>query len=520
MQKQFAARTPHPIRYDRPERTEAMTTMTTEPTFLYPTSRQYPFDKACEQIVRELEKRDWRVPGMTVEFFENGHGDEKYRYLSKVSGDDFVLRFGRRQGRFGQHWSDSAAINDILIPKWDVSVYEDWSMSVTAYDGDDWQADKERFMATSKYVRYDEKPPLRRKYENACDCSGTLEWHWHEGPPSLVASKDHPVLGRNIDLAVGGPYVCRLQDLFGHIARWLEDNVLSRVLAEPATTARTDYFAREMVPFPDSVGPLYRFADYKDARRIVTGRQNPGDLEPGDRYGSTGSSRTVTVDDSGTATEDEPWARGWHGIGIVTATTDARTLEVPGHIRWTDHDYVVRVTPKWANGISVADNAAYERRRNELFEEIKPRNRLSDAELREAEDAREATIVPIAEYDGSFEQPVAFISRELGFDEVELVRGPWPECAYVSVINDRDDDAKLLLDLVVTTNLASRANYRDKAAKQEHDAALAMLSERFEFDPALIAAATVTTERGTHRKPIQFWKIAEAAVTMKELGLL
>jgi len=32
----------------------------TEMQFLYPISRQFPFDDTCEKIVRELEKRNWR----------------------------------------------------------------------------------------------------------------------------------------------------------------------------------------------------------------------------------------------------------------------------------------------------------------------------------------------------------------------------------------------------------------------------------------------------------------------------
>ena len=37
--------------------------------FLYPTSRMFPVDEVCEKIVRELEKRDWNVPDINVEFY-------------------------------------------------------------------------------------------------------------------------------------------------------------------------------------------------------------------------------------------------------------------------------------------------------------------------------------------------------------------------------------------------------------------------------------------------------------------
>jgi hypothetical protein len=71
----------------------------TEPQFLYPKSRQYPFDEVCEQIVRALEERGWDVPGLTINFGVYGGEAEKYRLVRSIVGDDFVLHFGRPQGR-------------------------------------------------------------------------------------------------------------------------------------------------------------------------------------------------------------------------------------------------------------------------------------------------------------------------------------------------------------------------------------------------------------------------------------
>ena len=87
-----------------------MTTATSmEPRFLYPQSRQFPFDEVCEQIVRALEERNWSVPGITVDFDVYGTGDEKYRLVRHIKGDDFKLWFCRPQALMGR-WNDTAAV--------------------------------------------------------------------------------------------------------------------------------------------------------------------------------------------------------------------------------------------------------------------------------------------------------------------------------------------------------------------------------------------------------------------------
>ena len=90
-------------------------------------------------------------------------------------------------------------------------------------------------------------------------------------------------------------------------------------------------------------------------------------------------------------------------------------------------DQLVKVTPKDARGIYVADHAAYEQRRAEIAATIKgQRDRFTDAEVNDFIRARACTIVPITEYKGGYEEPVYLINRELGFDEVEVI-GRRPE---------------------------------------------------------------------------------------------
>ncbi len=55
-----------------------------------------------------------------------------------------------------------------------------------------------------------------------------------------------------------------------------------------------------------------------------------------------------------------------------------------------------------------------------MFASIAPRGRLTDDELDACDAVRARSIVPILDYDGSYERPFMLIGRELDFDEVEL----------------------------------------------------------------------------------------------------
>ena len=57
-----------------------MSVLTVKPKFLYPHSRQFPFDEVAEKIVRELKKRNFDIPGIEVELDSYGSGEEKYIY--------------------------------------------------------------------------------------------------------------------------------------------------------------------------------------------------------------------------------------------------------------------------------------------------------------------------------------------------------------------------------------------------------------------------------------------------------
>jgi len=198
-----------------------------EVVFLYPKSKAYPIiDEVCEQIVREIEKRDWNVPGMKVEFNDYTHGDKKYRHVSTIEGDDFKLYFSRQQDKLGEHHVDNAAVRTINIPKMEISVYSDLSgPAFYNYIGNDWEADKVAFGGTKINSKADNEPRIYLYYEGRYkkgELAERLEYETNrsrEYGPEGEEAKSH-----NTSIVL---------QTFGI---WLTDCVLKKILAQPITT--------------------------------------------------------------------------------------------------------------------------------------------------------------------------------------------------------------------------------------------------------------------------------------------
>jgi hypothetical protein len=426
--------------------------------FLYPCSRQFPFDEVTESIVRQLEKRNWQVPGITVDFDDYGSGEEKYRMVRYVRGLDFKLWFCRKQRTMpGGRYNDTAAVTDIVIPQQELHVYEDQSgPTYYRYVGDDWEKDRERFMNGSKVnSKLNGEPRTYLQYKGACDCGSTAGaafegislltnmitgdkkalsrmTHTHSGrrSPLLVHDND---LNREYEPEDDEPIRFKTEGVFEEFRRYLEDVVLRMIMSEPEADIDTNYFPSPVtLAMSEAVGPIFTFGEYREVERIKAGKADKEQLDRSERYGLNGGGyRLMSLGTSNDGTVPEIAYDGfkWCTFGEVDAETAIDSLEVPGHYRWSDRErFIIRVIPNRANDIYVADHAAYEKRREEIWEAVKAeegeRDRLTDAEADDFVRARARTIVPLSEYDGSFEQPVVLVNRELSFDEVEVVSGP------------------------------------------------------------------------------------------------
>lgn len=397
--------------------------------FLYPTSRQFPFDEVCGKIVRELEIRNWQVPGITVKFHEYGSGEQKFRVVSDIKSRDFKLWFCRVQRLMeGGRFNDTAAINTIVIPKKEIHVYEDeCGPTFYLYVGDDYERDREKFFNGLKInSRLNKEPRLYLKYKGSADRDGKYTYS-NRRSPYLVHDGD---LNREYDPEGKEPRLFHTSKVMDEFRQYLEEVVLKMIVSHPIPTEKVDMFApAAATPMPEAFNAIFCFGEWRDAERIKQGKIDPSKLQAAERYGLNGSGyRLMSLGTSNDGTVPEIAYDGflWCGIGEVTAETPIDSLDVPGHYRWSDREnFVIRLKPNRADGIYIADHAEYEKRRKELADTLsKDRDRFTGAEVADFTRARARTITPISQYKGGFGQPVVLINRELSFDEVELVSGP------------------------------------------------------------------------------------------------
>lgn len=375
-----------------------MSVLTVKPKFLYPHSRQFPFDEVAEKIVRELKKRNFDIPGIEVELDSYGSGEEKYIYVSMIKGADFKLWFCRVQGQLSKSKNDIAAIHEIKIPMQELCVYEDESgPTYRIYVGDDWEKDKEWFFNTIKI-----HAKLRGESKKYLIYSGNT---YKSRAVYLLPDKD---LGREYEPEEGEPQRIEVKDVFSNITEYLTKNVLEYILKFPEAEVIVDPKIEEVIPYKGKHTLLYSLCNGKDKYIIDTGKKNPLELPPEKRcvhFGMRGIWCDINTD------------------GKITpeATKSDFLPEVVGNMDWISSLHIVAIRPKYANGIFVIDESKFEERRQELFKQIAPRDTLTDEELDSAYDARKATEIPVNDYKGDYKKPIVIITRELDFDEIEWV---------------------------------------------------------------------------------------------------
>lgn len=224
--------------------------------FLYPRSRQFPIDEVTEEIILELQKRNWKVPGMRVEFETQDRG--RARYVSYVHGENFRLWFLRPQGYIpGGFLSDISAVSEIVIPGKELHVYHDESgPTLYLYVGDDYERDRDLFVNGTKiHSKLDGKKKMYLKYTGGCDCKSTSRAafgainllgavltqdmvaiqslsHTHPGrrSPLLVSDND---LGREYDPEGDEPVSFKTSEVMEEFRSWLTENVLNTILKVP-----------------------------------------------------------------------------------------------------------------------------------------------------------------------------------------------------------------------------------------------------------------------------------------------
>ena len=387
------------------------------PQFLYPTKRQFPFDEVCDRIVRALAARAFAVPGFVVEQHDYGSGAQKLRHVSSIKSaqsaidlghHDVKIEFGRPQGTLpGGRWNDCAAVGAVQLPKRSLRVYEDESgPTYEIYVGDDWERDRSTWW-TRPNARLNNEPRLCVRY------SGAYPRYRGKRPPQLAAESDR----REYEPEGKEPRTFDTAAVMEEFRAYLHDVVLPAIEAYPVVES-IEPLVTPPVPMPGSGGPFFAYGDGGDARRIEIGKKKIDDLIPPDRYGMAGNGRRLAPLGIKRGTDLPEVA--FDGF-LWCGTIGAAGWRVPGDACGVFQDVLIKVTPRDARGIYVADHAAYERRRAELGAAMRPRERFTDAEVNDFIRARACTIVPIVDYRGDYEDPVYLINRELGIEEVEVI---------------------------------------------------------------------------------------------------
>jgi hypothetical protein len=206
---------------------------------------------------------------------------------------------------------------------------------------------------------------------------------------------------------------------------WLYDNVLVPIRKAPKPEQQTK--PPEAVPFPEHLfaGPLFTFMPHHDIERLMLLKSSPENAHPHERWAKQPDEALVPGTILPTP-ETRPIIRNvytWCGIDTVDRAEEPQAYKKIGFLeRRTistalgDAEDIVTVKPKNATNIFVIDWRAWEAYREEM---AKTRTTLSDEEFAENHAALVRTMVPVAEYDGSYQKPIILIARNLEFDEVE-----------------------------------------------------------------------------------------------------
>lgn len=386
-----------------------MSVLTVKPQFLYPHSRQFPFDEVAEKIVKALEKRNWKVPGVKVDFYVYGSGEAKYKKVYKIIGKDFKMCFSRCQGRLSSgRWNDTAALQDVYIPRQGIEVYDDESgPTYYMYVGKNWEVDREWFMNSIKvHSKLSGKPRRYLRYKGNAYCRRS---------DKLVADND---LQREYLPEGDEPRELNLEDKFAEFTSWLQKFVLDYILKFPEV--ELEEVATELIPYTAPWSTVYGICNNEEEFRILQGQADPALLQPDERHAQFGMMpRLVPLYVPNRKRFPKVAYEGF----IWCDTEENLSWEIKNA---ASGNYLVTVKLKYANDVYVVDNAVYRDAREKAFEAIAPRDRLTNEELSDCEAARAATIIPITEYKGNYRQPFVLIARELDFDEIESIR-PLPK---------------------------------------------------------------------------------------------
>ena len=360
-----------------------------EAKFLYPTSRQFPFDEAAETIVRELAKRNWNIPGMKVTITKHGSGEDKYEYVESVEGEDFRLEFGINRCS-GKH----VDISEICIPQKELHVYNDESGPIYwHYIGNNWEVDKKEWFIRDRkeLAKMRGLPRFYLKYSGDHSNCGV------HGRPTMLTPEDD--INREYLPERDEPTEFVLSEVFDEMKKWLEDVVLPRIRAvSTAQVPRPAIPPDELISYYGLWKIVYSAVDWDTHLKIEKGQRNPKDLEPKDRFALGRPRFEKCIHENGEARKEiKYWTHLCCDPDLDKRVRDFSVLHRAVHncnglaLSARSDNFLVAIELKYANDVFVVD--------------------FSEPEI-------DGTAIPINDYNGEYEDPIIWVCRELEFDEI------------------------------------------------------------------------------------------------------
>lgn len=336
-----------------------------------------------KSIQDELQKRNFDIPGIDIEFYING--TDKTISIACIEC----------------HTTDIRLVSDYSIryKGFVMTLFEDNSGSLEVYCGKDWESDRHEFLHTQHHHRemngmsrivlqYDTNTGY--VFQATDDCR---RGHYPTGSEPLSYGID----------AAESIILDGLDKLLDHIKSHPEQSIDANLFTEPMpVTLKNESPLKKARIFTN-------LDDYKMAEYEHQTDRNAQVLEVSWRLLSLG----VTL-------PEHPLAYIMHD-GFIHCDVQLPNGERQDNIWHSNSGTTVEVKLTSMNNVYVVDAAACDRYRDEWFKNNPEARQMSNESYKELCVARAMTMVPINDYDGSFEKPVVLIGRPLTKKEIIMI---------------------------------------------------------------------------------------------------
>ncbi len=327
------------------------------------------------QLTKELQKRNFDVPGFEIEFsFDVDDAEIKIFTIYNKAIDLRIV----------SDW-------EIFIPRMVMNIHNDNSGGLDVYAGTDWKKDKEDFI---------EGPRFHRKMNN----QSRIHLHYNLNGDTFNYQGDSRDYDREDTEAkfyfrpgIEGQFVDYINNIISDIKKLPVLEIINMfVQPEPVTLSNSLFDNKKLIGFMDLYGD--------DSKGIL----------PGVRLLDLGMKLP----------KDHPFHEQMHDGFIYMEIID-NTDQIPDKpvVTRPNFNYGSKrgpylILPKNVNNFFVVDASIYDKLKSDWFAKNENATKLTDDLYNEFRIEQAKTMVPINQYKGGFEKPIVITNRRLWPDEV------------------------------------------------------------------------------------------------------